>query len=194
MKEEPIIIDAETARMIALNREMNPRETVYGEATNTINPITGRPYEDQYIVIGEFSEKLMSSFSYLNLKKDSGFKKISYIGDFPKPTPKSPLRTKTIELQKALGRIDVREGKIDVRDYLIFSSGVEALSRQYRETPGFTLDSITTVQGLNSALRGITFSEPLLRKEDYFSFKESTQDRLGLPRIHHEDIFCEDSN
>src|SRR3990167_9158817 len=44
--EKPITIDADTARRMALNAERTPRETIYGEATQTLNPITGRPYED----------------------------------------------------------------------------------------------------------------------------------------------------
>lgn len=45
-----IEIDEETARKKALNEERNPRETTYGEATQRLNPLTNRPYEDQFCV------------------------------------------------------------------------------------------------------------------------------------------------
>ncbi len=34
------------ARQKALNEERNPRITIMNEATNTTNPITGKPYEN----------------------------------------------------------------------------------------------------------------------------------------------------
>lgn len=43
-KTQTIPDDGERRRV--LNRERDPRKTVIGEATQTINPLTGRPYDD----------------------------------------------------------------------------------------------------------------------------------------------------
>jgi|SRR3989344_8125457 len=150
--DKTITINADTVRMIALNREMNPRITVYGEATNTTNPVTGKAYEDHFVIKGEF-DKLTDRPIYLeNSGEKLHFTKISYFGDLPKLASKSPSITQTIQLQKALGRMDVREGRVARKDYLDFVQEVEWLSSKYRETPDLTLDSITSVTGLEAAL------------------------------------------
>jgi len=52
-QDSSITIDADTTRRIALNEQTNPRQTILGEATQTLNPIDGKPYIDSYDSIRE---------------------------------------------------------------------------------------------------------------------------------------------
>ncbi|MBI2045640.1 hypothetical protein HYT23_06280 [Candidatus Pacearchaeota archaeon] len=176
MKEETITIDADITREKALNREMNPREIVYGEATNTINPLTGRSYEDQFMIQAEL-ERFMESYARVNSSCGKKIDKVyldkrNYYEDLeemllPRNLSlieggrkfKSPSTIPTIELQKALGRMEVREGRITEREYMEFVEDVDVLSKKYSETPGLTLESITSVDGLNSALCVLNFNK-----------------------------------
>ena len=58
----------------------------------------------------------------------------------------------TIELQKALGRMAVREGDLPECQYMEFVQDVYRLAELYDQNPTLTLESITDVNGLNAAL------------------------------------------
>ena len=143
-KDKPITIDADTARRLQLNAERTPRETVYVEATNTINPITGRRYEDQFFV-PELKSEPIYDFSNIRL-----FDK-KYMLSILNP----PSITPFLQLQKALGMMGVRERDIPEFEYGMFLDDVKRLADVYAENPSLTLESITDGNGLNAALRKI---------------------------------------
>jgi len=156
--EKPVTISAETVRRMALNAEANPRETVYGEATQTLNPLTGRAYAD-----GRF----MSEAEIVRIKnipiyhpfKDENLSSIIYCSkdlNFPrfkkKPRISQSRTNEEIKLQRVLGRMEVREGKLPDFVFGEFLDDVEKLTDLYAQNPDLTLDSITDVTGLNAAI------------------------------------------
>src|SRR3989304_9307973 len=154
--ETPITINEDQVRRNALNSKSNPRQTIYGEATQTLNPLTGNPYADGMFMpeseIRDIERSLKTEnpdMFYLN--------KHTFFGVLPnKKYFFVPQRTnEAIELQKALGRMEVREGV--THDYMfgMFLDEVEGLVDTYAKNPALTLDSITDVNGLNSALRAV---------------------------------------
>lgn len=144
-KEQPITIDAETVRRVALNAEMNPRQTIYGKATQTTNPITGRPYETDFIPQSEL-RRIKKDYSLKERNSNMYIKSLFSL--LPKPN-------QIIELQKALGRMEVREGKLPELFYAQFLDDIYKLDNLYAQNPDLTLESITDVNGLNTALRAI---------------------------------------
>jgi len=147
-KDSPIAIGTDTVRRMRLNAERNSRKTVCGEATQTLNPLTGRPYE--FILECE-------RYPIKNIPTMEDVIKDYYL-KFPSLSrPKLPRQTtnETTELQKALGRMEVRERKLSEFDYLAFVRDVRELAEAYAQNPALTLDSITDVNGLNTALWAI---------------------------------------
>ncbi len=72
--------------------------TILNEATQTINPITGRSYEDLGRLFPDEEERFNSKGHFI-------------LG----PDPYSIL-----EIQKHIGRMDVRTGKTNIQDYYDF--------------------------------------------------------------------------
>ena len=154
-KEQPRTIDADTVRKMQLNAEINPRKTVYGEATQNINPLTGHRYEDHFIpmcALGRVKNIISSglheeeSFLYEDRPPKYHYNKLSIL---PKQGPRT---NQTIELQKTLGSMEVREGKLPEFLYEQFLDNLDRLAEIYTENPNLTLDSITSLSGLNAAL------------------------------------------
>lgn len=170
MQDKPIIIDADTARKMRLNRERNrpkydPTKPINsGEATQEINPLTGRVYGDKFVVAEEIRGLYDKISSIEGLIKNKWDLLSKYGGHF------SPETNQTIELQKALGRMEVREGITSLQKYMAFVYSVRRLVKLYQRTCGLTLDSITDVNGLNSALDSMECSTILKNSfVDYFS-------------------------
>ena len=160
-----MVVDAETVRRNQLNAEMNPRETIYNEATQTLNPFTGRPYAD-----GKFMPKreldtlknvVYTSFPTKERTFHRGFSNIesNIEKDLNSISRKSNSVNDEIELQKTLGRMGVREGVTSEIGFRHFLDDVEELTRTYAENPLLSLGSITDVNGLNAALGPIEFGE-----------------------------------
>jgi len=157
INEQPIKIDADTARRVQLNAERNPRETIYGEATQTLNPITGRPYEDgTFAPACEIKRWMNGEYGdfqrRLNLKNEN--EEVSYFVPFDKPMFKQRTNPE-IGLQKALGRMEVREGRLPEGGYEFFLQELDRLADVYAQNPNLTLDSITDANGLNAAIGAI---------------------------------------
>lgn len=104
----------------------NPRKAIMNQATQTINPITGKLYPEN-----SYKEQLIRSY-------------INY-------TDSSPI----IESQKALAEMDLIDGKLPEINYMLFRSALSDLVSAYRKT-GLSLFSITDASGLNQALRTIS--------------------------------------
>ena len=86
------------------------------------------------------------SFLYEDRPPKYHYNKLSIL---PKQGPRT---NQTIELQKALGSMEVREGKLPEFLYEQFLDNLDRLSEIYTENPNLTLDSITSLSGLNVAL------------------------------------------
>lgn len=180
MTDKPITIDADTARRMTLNAERNPRETNYGESdlgVFSIDPFTGRPYAD-----GEFiTESESKGFERLLRFEHEDRRNETYhypgkwhdVRDMETPKFHKPRTNQEIELQKALGRMEVREGKLHDFVFGEFLDDLERLADLYSQ-PSFTLESITDPNGLNAAigpfanervLREIKLRDPIYNKD-----------------------------
>ncbi|MEK6897469.1 MAG: hypothetical protein AABW93_02985, partial [Nanoarchaeota archaeon] len=167
---QPITIDSDTARRMGLNAERNPRATYdplrptnSGEATQTLNPITGRAYEDVF----------MPECERNRIKNNPGLKEWNANLYVDKLLHFISQTSPAIELQKALGRMEVREGNLPEFFYEEFLEDIDKLTEIYAQNPFLTLESITDVNGLNAALR----SKGLLKDlNDYKSFYEKNID------------------
>jgi hypothetical protein len=148
--EKPITIDADAVRRMKMNAERNPRVTLMDmnmmfSVVNPINPVTGRPYEKGFMLESE-RRRIKKDYSLNELNSNKYIKSLfSLISQ----------TTQTIELQKALGRMEVREGKLPELFYEQFLDDIDKLADLYAQSPDLTLESITDVNGLNTALRVI---------------------------------------
>ncbi len=149
-KEQPITIDAETVRRMQLNAGRSPRVALMDmnmmvSVVNPINPVTGRPYEKGFMLESERRR----------IKKDYGLKEWNSNMYIKSLFSLLSQLNQVIELQKALGRMEVREGKLPELFYEQFLDDIDKLADLYAQSPDLTLESITDVNGLNTALRAI---------------------------------------
>ena len=185
----------DTANRLAILRDRTSSrqssETIYGEATNAINPTTGRDYsqEEQRVVLpGEFpfvislEEKKENESDYFSLNsiildKDRYFSKNIFPQVVSAPT------TEIFELHRALGRMDVKDKKLDRFEYHDFTHQLLSLSEKYFKTPGLTLDSITTTEGMNVALEAQerAYLRPKISFEEYSSLRQNQGLDLNEP-------------
>ena len=131
----------DTQRRKQLNEQTNPRKTIYGEATQTLNPLTGKPYIENFVAGLDDAD---SDADYVsNVLKEV----------FPnRPAPKR--RTSDfIECQKTLARMDVRENKMPSQDYIQALLDLKVLAKEFAKSPMLTIDSIKDAAGLDQALR-----------------------------------------
>jgi hypothetical protein len=150
--------------------------TVYGEAIQTLNPLTGKAYVGDFRTLpGEIEKDFLYAY-------DPDHKKRIYFTDTRKhildrtPERVVPATNPEIELQKALGRMDVREGKLGGLGefaYLNFVNDVYVLARAYAQNPSLTLDSITDVNGLNIAIGAMQNERTRVNEEKFLDYKPS---------------------
>ena len=108
------IVSGNVVGRLALNSEVNPREIVYKEGQNRINPITGRSY---------FQERERSRLPH------EGF-----IGFFMPTIPETD--TDEFGLNMVLGRMDVRDEKIPMSVYNEFAEEFYTTLRSSMEYTG----------------------------------------------------------
>lgn len=196
--EKSITIDADAARRMSLNAERtHPRydavlPTNSGEATQTLNPITGRPYAFYESGIPFMSESEIVRVESMLKKRYSSsdiftYEKRSFLIENPGFIDKfigKPRTNDAIELQKALGRMEVREGNLHDYIYGQFLDEVERLADVYAENPALTLESITDVNGLNSALCSIEWQRrPKKDFGDFLYEKDNILELIELPEF-----------
>ncbi len=122
---------------------LNPRKEIPNEATNRINPLTGRPYLDDPSIdswINPYLEKYVLK-NYMSKDITNIMYKESY----------KPQTNDFIEYQLALARMDVREGKMSSFDY----SGAERLIKKLVDRmnkSNVPLSLISSANGLDQAL------------------------------------------
>jgi len=189
-QNESLVVDEDIVRRTALNRERTPVSrdvTVYGEATQTLNPLTGETYDfrnvplpyDASLLFQLYEEQVNAEHQAtstvnpitgrdysqevekaelsgeLGSVRFVGHDKVSYLSvrkiifnslDFV-PTP----TTEAFELQRALGRMDVRDGKLARADYDAFSGALHRYAGRVSEA-GLPLDVITDAAGVNNAV------------------------------------------
>lgn len=191
-EDKPITIDENTVRKMALNAETNPRKTIYGVATQTVNPLTGRPYEDggkskaNSGYDGNFYPQSELKRLELTLAKSHfDYPGYSNLDDINKERIFSGGSTKKekslkkreygnneIELQKALGRMEVLrpslsflEERNEVWDFAFgrYLHTVDQLVDLYNSQPNLVLASITSLQGLERALEPFEIERMLMK-------------------------------
>lgn len=153
-----MVTDTQNRKQIL--EQMNPRKTVMDEATQRINPITGKAYEDQFTIRAELMRDLFGIYDkdmLIGYKIRPKKNDIDYIinGTDVKPIERS---SDLIDYQKALARMDVREGK-DIRgvkftqqEYIKFLNDVEELIDTYNNSDNLTIRTINDAHGLDVAL------------------------------------------
>jgi hypothetical protein len=144
--------------------------TIYGEATQHLNPITGKPYADGSFMPECEIRRIKNVFHEDSFYERKGkyFSNSNLESNLEKPTRRhqTPRTNETIELQKALGRMEAREAGYDLF-YELFLDEVDALADAYAKNPDLTLESITDVNGLNTA---ISVVERAKRPKDFELF------------------------
>lgn len=126
-------------RRKVLNEERNPRVTQMNEATQTIDPITGKPYLENFEVA-------------LFAETDPGFfKKIYQKGDAVQRSALVQLST-FIEYQLALARKDVRESRMGRMEYARVRKNVDSFLLRMHQA-GIPVDVISSPEGLDRAIR-----------------------------------------
>lgn len=128
-----------------LNREENIPETIMNEATQTINPITGKPYLER------------SDFP-LYFSKDEGDGNLGFDTPLRNPyllisyDPANSLYTSGLmDSQLALLEMNVRDGKASDWDYQDARGSIVDIVRRM-DKAGIPVDAITTPEGLAAAL------------------------------------------
>ena len=115
------------ARQKALNEEHNPRVTIMGEATQGINPITGKSYDF-------IPEKYCYPIYHISFEKNK--RCFPFIKTIEEKFNLYPIRFEeeslsVIERQKSLARMEVRDGKMDLLEYSDFLKNLDLLCGAY---------------------------------------------------------------
>jgi len=135
------------------------------EATQTLNPITGRvkgpyemkPYEDKFTTATDVER--MERILKQNFYPIKPIEKV-YIIDYSdlleaKETSTEETSTEYLDFQKALARKEVRECRMSESQYAAFLDTLDELVAAYNESPDLTLRTIRDAEGLDLALRQI---------------------------------------
>ena len=151
----------------SLNRQLNPPQTIPNEATQRINPVTGRVYEE----FGEQGDNITSTLGVRHYfpereqeeskgdylySKNKIYKESNVISaDEVQTRYRNSSDLEPFNYQLALARKEVRDGKMPLEDYSIFVSNVYELICRL-EDAGIPLSSINTASGLDNALRNMS--------------------------------------
>ena len=150
-----------------LNRKLNPPQTVPNEATQAINPVTGRAYEDFGRDGDNVTSTLRARHYFPERKQEeptddciySKYKiyKTSNVisADEVRTRYRDSSDLEPFNCQLALARKEVRDGKMPLVDYSIFVSNICELTCRL-EDAGIPLSSINTASGLDNALRNMS--------------------------------------
>ena len=165
-KTQTVPDDAE--RRKKLNRELNPVDkttTIMGEATQVINPLTGKEYvftgkkygdAELFSELRFFDPLIQPAKLYADILKPAKL----YDDILEKPSSTKPQTTDFFEYQLALARKDVRDGdkKMSRFDYQATVKRIRNLVRRMNEA-NIPLGLISSADGLDAALRGIEYED-----------------------------------
>jgi hypothetical protein len=154
---------ADINRRKLLNEELNPRVEIKDEATQTINPITGRNYDSLNELYGrlestfleedlDFSHSKNNTDSNINYFKNNSLIKNNFLSDYLNKKKKT-----TIELQFALARMDVEsKPSFSEFDYMEARKNARTLIKRLNDAD-IGLGIISSPVGLNAGIRDMSY-------------------------------------
>ena len=175
------VIDADTARRMTLNEQTNPRQTILGEATQTLNPLDGKPYADDTSLLENLEPSLFSMpFEVKHQKKklyeipysieEKNLYEITNNNTFIESliAANKPKTTPFLDYQFALARMDVRDGKMAQGEYgyHLNINKKKKLIQKLNEA-NIPLTTISDANGLDIALTAIENEDSRISKKSF---------------------------
>ncbi len=140
------------------------------EATQTLNPITGKQYEDNFMTVTDMGRieqeancklkenilKLENNVDYFLKPKDiPAFNMSNLCEKYSDYVETKETSTEYLDYQRALAIKEVREGRMSEGQYAEFLYTFDSMVAAYNKSPELTLQTIRDAEGLNLALSKI---------------------------------------
>ena len=158
-------------RRQALNAERNPRREIPNEATQKLNPLTGKTYDDLALWLELESHEMWDNFYAIYSENKNSY--------FPGKEPiMKPTTTDFIEYQFALARMDVKDGKMHPAEYKAVRASVSELVKRLNEA-NVPLTVLSSPDGLDNVLNAMV-KEEILKYQVSAYFKNPYDEHIEI--------------